>query len=133
MTPASTMSFELSPLRTSSTKRSKSLSIHGVFAPRHALRAAITPAGRGRGARPPETAERPVPKHVAMSWAQRLERVFAIDIERCRRCGGKLRVSASIEDPARIKRILAHLELPAGDPPCAPFNPRAPPQPLPLC
>jgi hypothetical protein len=29
-----------------------------------------------------------------MSWAQRLKRVFAIDIETCRQCGGKLRVIA---------------------------------------
>jgi ribosomal protein S27E len=106
---------------------------HGVFAPRHALRAAITPAGRGRGARPAEGAERPVSRHVAMSWAQRLKRVFAIDIEHCRRCGGKLRVIASIEDPALIERILAHLEQPpAGDSAHSPFTPRAPPQPL-LC
>jgi hypothetical protein len=26
-----------------------------------------------------------VPKHVSMTWAQRFKRVFAIDIERCRR------------------------------------------------
>jgi hypothetical protein len=30
---------------------------------------------------------------------QRLKRVFAIEIKRCRRCGGKLKVIASIEDP----------------------------------
>ena len=30
-------------------------------------------------------AERALAKHVAMNWAQRLKRVFAIDIERCRR------------------------------------------------
>jgi hypothetical protein len=107
---------------------------HGVFAPRHALRAAVTPAGRGRGALPAEGAERQVSRHVAMSWAQRLKRVFAIDIERCRRCGGKLRVIASIEDPALIERILAHLDPPATDgSPRPPFAPRAPPQPLPLC
>jgi hypothetical protein len=35
--------------------------------------------------------------------------VFAIDIEVCRRCGGKLRVIASIEEQATIERILAHL------------------------
>lgn len=45
----------------------------------------------------------------AMSWAQRLRRVFAIDIETCRQCGGKLRVIASIEQPAVIERILDHL------------------------
>jgi hypothetical protein len=31
-----------------------------------------------------------------LTWAQRLKRIFAIDIEVCRRCGGKLRVIASI-------------------------------------
>jgi hypothetical protein len=35
--------------------------------------------------------------------------VFAIEINRCRRCGGKLRVIASIEDEATITRILDHL------------------------
>jgi hypothetical protein len=45
----------------------------------------------------------------SLTWAQRLKRVFAIDIETCRRCGGRLRVIASIEDPAIIERILNHL------------------------
>jgi hypothetical protein len=81
---------------------------HGVFAPASALRAAITPAGRGRrGARQTDP-ERRVSKHAAMTWMQRLKRVSAIDIERCRRCGGKLMVIASIEDPSLIERILAH-------------------------
>jgi hypothetical protein len=34
--------------------------------------------------------------------------VFAIDIEICRGCGGRLRVIASIEAPAVIERILEH-------------------------
>jgi hypothetical protein len=69
-----------------------------------------------------------------MSWAQRLKRVFAIDIERCRRCGGKLRVIASIEDPALIERILRHLgEWPAGALSGSPCAPPAPPQPAPRC
>ena len=45
-----------------------------------------------------------------MTWMQRLKRVFAIEIERCGRCGGKLRVIASIEEPALIERILAGLQ-----------------------
>jgi hypothetical protein len=84
---------------------------HGVFAPHATLRAAITPAGHGRGTKAKNAAcEPPKAKHVSMTWAQRLKRVFAIDIERCRRCGGRLRVIASIEAPALIERILAHLE-----------------------
>jgi hypothetical protein len=47
--------------------------------------------------------------HWAMTWAQRLQRVFSIEIETCRRCGGRLRVIASIEAPAVIERILSHL------------------------
>jgi hypothetical protein len=63
-----------------------------------------------------------------MTWAQRLKRVFAIDIETCRRCGGKLRVIASIEDPAVIGRILKHLaQRPETGQPRSPFVPRAPP------
>jgi len=102
---------------------------HGVFAPHHALRAAITSAGRGHSARHIDVdAERPVPKHAPMTWAQRLKRVFAIDIEICRRCGGKLRVIASIEDPALIERILAHRkQRPQTEQPGSPFAARAPP------
>jgi hypothetical protein len=33
-----------------------------------------------------------------------------IDIESCERCGGKVRIIVSIEDPQVIGRILAHLE-----------------------
>jgi hypothetical protein len=76
---------------------------HGVFAPASALRAAVTPAGRGRGAR--ERADAPEGSsatHVGMTWMQRLKRVFAIEIETCQRCGGRLRVAASTEDPALI-------------------------------
>jgi hypothetical protein len=67
-----------------------------------ALRAAITPAGRGRLARRREEAEGALPAHAAMRWAQRLKRVFAIEIESCWRCGGRLEVIASIEEPALI-------------------------------
>jgi hypothetical protein len=65
-----------------------------------------------------------------MNWARRLKRVFGIDIESCTRCGGKLAIIASIEEPQVIAKILAHLahtnadhyqsELPLGA--------RAPPQ-----
>ena len=44
-----------------------------------------------------------------MNWAQRLKRVFAIDIEKCPECSGKLRVIACIEDPQLIAKILAHV------------------------
>jgi len=41
---------------------------------------------------------------------RRLKRVFAIDIDTCLRCGGHLKVLASIEDPELISYILSHLQ-----------------------
>ena len=51
-----------------------------------------------------------------MTWAQRLKRVFNIDVETCDKCGGDLRIIASIEDPAVILKILAHLDHTASSP-----------------
>jgi hypothetical protein len=47
---------------------------------------------------------------MAITWAQRLKRVFNIDIETCSRCGGAVRVIACIEDPLVIDKILTHLD-----------------------
>jgi hypothetical protein len=33
-----------------------------------------------------------------MNWAQRLKRVFGIEIERCEHCGGAVKIIATIED-----------------------------------
>ena len=106
---------------------------HGVFAPHSKLRAAVTPARRGMGAPQSlpavDVAKPPTPRHVAMSWARRLKRVFGIEIEDCARCGGKLKVIASIEEPQVIAKILAHLEktAPAQPQPELPLGARAPP------
>lgn len=51
-----------------------------------------------------------------MSWAQRLKRVFRIDIEQCA-CGGTLKIIASIEQPEVIRKILDHLDKQARGPP----------------
>ena len=50
-----------------------------------------------------------IQRHAAMTWAQRLKRVFNIDIEVCSRCGGSVKVIACIEEQDVIDRILAHL------------------------
>ena len=52
----------------------------------------------------------PEQKRRAMSWAQRLKRVFSIDITTCAHCGGAVRIVASIEEPTAIRAILAHFE-----------------------
>jgi hypothetical protein len=44
----------------------------------------------------------PFERRVVMTWAQRLKRVFDIDIETCSECGGDVRIIASIEDPLVI-------------------------------
>jgi Putative transposase len=93
---------------------------HGVFAPHSKLRAAVTPAHRGMGS-PGQSADQAdsdqpaTARHVAMIWARRLKRVFGIEIEHCTRCGGKIAIIASIEDPQVIAKILAHLELTSPD------------------
>ena len=88
---------------------------HGVFAPHSQYRAAVTPAHRGRGAATPPASEAgptkvTTPRHVAMRWARRLKRVFGVEIESCTRCGGELKIIASIEEPQLIAKILSHLE-----------------------
>ena len=45
-----------------------------------------------------------------MTWAQRLKRVFGIDVSTCVHCGGAVRIVASIEEPTAIRAILAHFE-----------------------
>ena len=75
----------------------------------------MTPAHRGRGAAStPVSGADPTkpstPRHVAMSWARRLKRVFGVEIESCTRCGGELKIIASIEEPQVISKILSHVE-----------------------
>ncbi len=82
---------------------------HGVFAPHNRWRSQITPAGRGSGATVAAT-RTPAERHRAMSWAQRLKRVFKLDLQSCEGCGGQVRVIACIEDPVVIGKILAYLE-----------------------
>ena len=106
---------------------------HGVFAPNSAHRAQVTPAKRGKGnkARTTDAAEdtTPAERRAAMAWAQRLKRVFNIDIETCNGCGGPVKIIACIEDPVVVEKILTHLDSKAAGgaarrlPPC-----RAPPQ-----
>jgi len=45
-----------------------------------------------------------------MTWAQRLKRVFNIDVSTCGDCGGTVRMVTSIEEPTAIRAILAHFE-----------------------
>lgn len=85
---------------------------HGVFAPNSKYRALVTKAARGKGNKARVSDEPPTPaeRRASMTWAQRLKRVFNIDIEICTECGGPVKVIACIEDPVVIKKILDHLK-----------------------
>ena len=86
---------------------------HGVFAPNSKYRARVTPASRGKRKKShsaDEVDQTPAEKRASMMWAKRLKRVFNIDVETCDKCGGDVRIIASIEDPAVIQKILAHLD-----------------------
>jgi hypothetical protein len=60
---------------------------HGVFAPNFKYRTRIEPR-RGQDR---VDADKPL---APMTWAERVKRVFAIDIETCPQCGEKFRVIA---------------------------------------
>jgi hypothetical protein len=47
----------------------------------------------------------------AWSWAALMHRAFGIDVLACAQCGGRLRLIATLPDPAVIRKILAHLPL----------------------
>ena len=84
---------------------------HGVLAPNHRWCGLVTPAKRGKGAMRPVDSDvvSSTQRHAAMTWAQRLKRVFNIHIEVCSPCLGSGRVIACIEDQDVIDEILAHL------------------------
>ena len=108
---------------------------HGVLAPNSKHRVHVTPAKRGKGSSRQDlqgtnSAESPVNEHREMTWAQRLKRVFKVDINICNRCGAAVKIIASIEDPLVISKILDHLETKFLAPVTANQlpEPRAPPQ-----
>jgi hypothetical protein len=96
---------------------------HGVLAPnapwRREVVARAGPEVHAIDACPPapppeeEAAEakphRRRPKYRA--WADLMRRAFEADVLSCPRCGGRMTVLATIDDPAVIRRILTHLGL----------------------
>jgi hypothetical protein len=115
---------------------------HGVFVgmphhPNSKYRLTVTPAKRGKGKKRGDLKEDKTPDErlSAMTWAQRLKRVFNIDAEICSRCVGAVKVIADtsdrcIEDQQVIDKILFHLKKKDGLPllPDALPEARAPPQ-----
>jgi len=52
---------------------------------------------------------KPAPR--AWTWEALMHRAIAIDVLACAHCGGRLRLIATLHDPAVIRKILAHLAL----------------------
>jgi hypothetical protein len=100
---------------------------HGVLAPNAPWRRAVvargeeidrSPAAAGDGcgqhaaqggvsSKPLAARLRPVYR----AWADLMRRAFESDVLACPRCGGRMVVLATIEDPVVIRRILTHLGL----------------------
>ena len=90
---------------------------HGVFAPNRKHRESVVPKRKPRHEKP----DKPL---APMTRMRRPKCVFAIDIETCPKCGGKLRVIARIENPDVIATILEHVRAREA---AITANPRAPP------
>ena len=97
------------------TIRQRNLLIcHGVLASRARCRERVV--AYGRVLPEPTAALAPTPdgareqtKPRAWTWADLMHRAFGIDVLACPNCGGRLRLIATLHDPAVIGKILAHL------------------------
>ena len=61
----------------------------------------------------------------AWSWAALMHRAFAIDVLECSHCGGRLRLIATLHDPAVIRKLLAHLAMARSGPSPGPAPPES--------
>ena len=68
----------------------------------------------------------PCAKAQRQSWAELLQRTFAVDVLRCPTCGGRRHRVATLTDPLVARRILEHLRLRAE--PLAPARPEPQPR-----
>ena len=93
---------------------------HGVLAPRARWRTRAVVYGRPvpeprprrhRWAAGPDGTRGKTASPRAWSWAALMHRAFGIDVLACAHCGGRLRLIATLHDPAVIRTILAHLAL----------------------
>ena len=106
--------------------RMHQLTYHGVLAPGASWRSDIVPAPtRARRRSCDAQGGRVQPCH-RYTWAELLQRVFAVDVLKCSVCGSRRRWIAAITEPDAIRRILEHLGLESVAP--APAPARAPPQ-----
>jgi len=82
----------------------------GVFAPASPIRRDIVPKPiQSENPKQGGGGKRVSGKHSNyIPWAELLKRVFRIDVEKCSRCGAKVKVVAVINEHKIIERILSH-------------------------
>ena len=86
---------------------------HGVLAPRARWCGRVAAYGRvlpevTAALAPPSDGAREHTKPRAWTWAALMHRAFGIDVLACPHCGGRLRLIATLHDPAVIRKIPAH-------------------------
>ena len=94
---------------------------HGVLGPHAKNRDKIVPAVDRDSEEKAAT-----PKRHRLKWAVLLARVFRVDVEKCPRCAGKMKIVAALTDPASIRQYLKGTGQCAEIPRLVPA--RAPPQ-----
>jgi hypothetical protein len=105
------------------------LRYYGTLAPNAALRKLIVPkAPEAERSACGAGTEAEAPRPSRMSWAELLRRVFAKDVLECPRCGGRMKIIATVTDPEAVRRILTCIGLPARPPPLAPAREREQPE-----
>jgi hypothetical protein len=102
---------------------------YGVFASHHRLRERVIPKPAAPPPPPqlaldfaladdsPSSSPSSSPRPRRIAWAKLLARIFALDITRCRKCGGRMRVLEVVSDPDAIARILHGARAPPAPPP----------------
>ena len=87
---------------TTGDRRSHGVFVRGGPPPNSRHRVTITPALRNKTKQALPTGQKKTraQKHQSMTWAQRLKRVFNIDIETCEQCGVAVKVIVSIDKSA---------------------------------
>ena len=83
---------------------------HGVFAPNNKYRSLITLKKKVKKVDAKNLGATEAERRSKMTWAQRLKRVFDIEISTCAHCGGNVKVIACIKDRAVIDKILTHIK-----------------------
>ena len=72
-----------------------------------------------------EEPDEPALRPRRLAWAELLRRVLAVDVLKCPRCRGRMRLIAAIRPPDVTQSILDCLELPSRSPPTIPAVPDA--------